>query len=265
MRFGAALALGGLVPRLAAGLAGLVILSAIVFAALMGRLESRPPLELLPSLTASALAWGSGLLLAFASATQVLRRDREQGIWQLLRARGGTVKPYLWARLSGLAVALFAIVGGGALLTGLVAMLVARRPGLALSCAQSSLASLVYAAAFAVTLAPLAVAALGARTRAGGYFGLLLVIFLPELLLPWTEALLPGSWGELASLPSALAALRGALMPEHVDVERFVRAAVVLGLVAVAAFAYVKQQVANLQQERVPYLWSPRVERVRRR
>jgi len=262
---GTALALGGVIPRVAAGVAGVVALSAIVVAAVMARTEFQPPLELIPSLTASALAWGPGLLLAFASAIQALRRDREQGIRQLARARGAEASSYLLARLSGLAAALFAVVGGGVLLVGLVAMLFARHPGVAFACLHGTLASLVYAAAFSVTLAPLAIAALGARTRTGGYFGLLLVIFVPELLLDWTARLLPESWAELASLPSALASLRGALMPEHVDPERFLRAAIVLALVATAAFVYVKQQLSRVDEERVPHLWSPRVERTRGR
>ncbi|WP_394846632.1 hypothetical protein LZC95_04095 [Pendulispora brunnea] len=249
---GAVLALGGTMPRLAIGVAGVTTLTAVVLTAVMARLESHPPLELMASLTASALAWGAGVLLAFASAIQALRRDRDEGIRQLAGARTGerATASYLWARVAGLAAALFAMIGGGVALAGLVAMLAARHAGLVLQCAQSTVASLVYAAGFSVTMAPLAMAALGARSRAGGFFGLLVLVFLPELLLEWSQKLLPEPWGELASLPSALASLRGALMPEHVDALRFVRAAVVLALASAIALGWLAYQLSRLDEER---------------
>jgi len=249
---GAALALGGTLPWVAVGLAGVTTLTAVVVTAVMARLESHPPLELMASLTASALAWGAGVLLAFASALQALRRDRDEGIRKLTDARSGerATTSYLWARVAGLAAALFGMIGGGVALAGVVAMLAARHAGLVFQCAQSTAASLVYAAAFAVTMAPIAMAVLGARSRAGGYFGLLVLVFLPELLLEWSQQLLPEPWGELASLPSALASLRGALMPEHVDALRFLRAAIVLAIAVALALGWLAHQLSRLDEER---------------
>jgi len=253
MALGTTLALGGTMARVAVGLAGVTALTAIVAAVLLAQNETNPPLELIPSLTASAVSWGAGVLLAFVSALQALRRDREDGIRQLARARAGerARSSYLWARVSGLAAALFVVIGACVLLSGLVAMLAARRGALAASCAQATVASLVYAAAFAITMAPIALAALGARSKAGGYFGLLVLIFLPELLLEWSKRLFPEPWGEFASLPSALASLRGALMPDQVDAERFLRAAIVLTIVTAAAIAWVAGRLSHLDEERV--------------
>jgi hypothetical protein len=60
-------------------------------------------------------------------------------------------------------------------------------------------------------MGPVAMAALSARTRIGGYFALIAVLFVPELLSPWTSSLLPAGWQELTSIPAALDAVRGAI------------------------------------------------------
>ncbi|HWL87330.1 MAG TPA: hypothetical protein VNO21_16110 [Polyangiaceae bacterium] len=251
---GATLALGGVMARVAVVLAFVTSFGAVVVAVLLARGSyegPHPPLELVPSLTASALAWGAGVLLAFASALQALLRDRDQGIRQLVRMRGASASSYVRARIAGLALVLFIVTGAGVLLTGIASMLAARQPGLVFDVAQATIASLVYAAGFAAVMAPIAVAALGARSRAGGYFGLLVFIFLPELLLGWSRQLLPRAWGELGSIPSALAALRGSLMPNQFDLERLLRAAIVLGLVATVALVYVGRQVSRVDNERI--------------
>jgi hypothetical protein len=203
-----------------------------------------------PSLTASATAWGAGVLLAFAAATRALLRDRDEGIRALTSTRGASPAGYLWGRVTGLGVALFAVVGGAAILAGVAALLAARRGALAGNVAQATIASLLYAAAFAAVMAPLTVAVLGARSRAGGYFGLLVFLFLPEMVLSLSQELVPGPWGELASVPSALEALRGALMPHAFDPERFLRAALVLAAVAAVSLLYVNRQLARVDRDR---------------
>ncbi len=248
---GAILALDGVVARVALVAGAVTVLAGVVVAVLLGRgPNARPPLELVPSLTASATAWTAGLLLSFAAATRALLRDRDDGIRQLASARGASPSLYLWGRISGLGAALFVVVGGSALLAGVASLLAARQAALAGNVALATIASLLYAAAFAAVMSPLTVAVLGARSRTGGYFGLLLFLFLPEMLLGLSQELVPEPWAELASVPSALAALRGALMPHAFDPERFLRAGLVLAAVAAVSLLYVKQQLARVDRER---------------
>jgi hypothetical protein len=95
----------------------------------------------------------------------------------------------------------------------------------------------VYALAFAATLGPIAVAALGARSRAGGYLTLVAVLVLPELLARWTSEVLPRGWHELTSVPAALAAVRAGVAAPVERAESLARA--LAGLVAVVAVCVV--------------------------
>src|ERR1700733_900642 len=71
-----------------------------------------------------------------------------------------------------------------------------------------ALGGLAYSLAFAATVGPVAMATVGDRTRGAGLVLLLAVLFVPELLAPWTATLLPRGWHELTSIPAALAAVR---------------------------------------------------------
>lgn len=234
---GATLALEGFLARAAVGVAAVTALGMAVLAVRLGRDGGRAPLELLPSLTSGAVAWTAGFLLAVAGASRGLRHDRERGVHGLVALRGADERSYLWGRTAGLAGALLVVVGGAVLIAGAAAALAARTTPLAGASLRATLASLAYAIAFAGTLAPLALAALGARSRAGGYLLLLALVFLPELFTHWTQQFVPESWADVLSIPTALASLRGALMPGAVDVLRFARAAFVL--IAVGALAFV--------------------------
>jgi hypothetical protein len=79
-------------------------------------------------------------------------------------------------------------------------------------------------------------ATLGARTKAGGYLGLLAVVVLPELLAPWTAQLLPRGWHELTSIPAALEALATGFSRAD-DAVHFARA--LTGLAALVAASLV--------------------------
>ncbi len=208
--------------------------------------------EEVPSLTAGALAWGAGVLLAFAVSVQALKRDREAGITALLRARGAPLGGYLWTRVGGLTGLLVIVVAGGTLLVGVVATLLATRAGIAMRTLQGTLAAVVYAFAFALTLGPLAMAALGPRSRAGGYGWLLVVLVLPEVLAPMTRALLPYGYGDLTSIPGALTSLRTALMPPGVDGWRAMRALFMLALVVALSLAAVRRAARAAQREEAP-------------
>src|SRR5207244_3606807 len=98
--------------------------------------EPRPPLAELASATSSAMAWGAGILVAFASAAQSLRRDRTSGVRALARTRGASVATYARGRVLGLALLLAVVVAGGTLFAGLVGVLVAARVGAAAAATQ---------------------------------------------------------------------------------------------------------------------------------
>ncbi len=179
-----------------------------VFFARRGRLVSLPAVPLLAS---SALAFGVGVLVAVLAATRVLRRDEDEGIRALLRARGVTATAYALARIAGIAMSLACFVGGGSAIVGLVAILAARSRQSALHAAQGSLAAIAFGLAFAVTFAPVAMATLGARSRAGGYLALLAVLVIPDLLQPWLGSAIAPGWLDVCSIPGALLTLRDSM------------------------------------------------------
>jgi hypothetical protein len=124
----------------------------------------------LPLLESSAIAWSAGVVLALGAAQRAFRQDREQGVVALVRARGASVNGYARGRVGGLVVVLAVAVGGATLVAGVAATSVAHP---ALPAVRTSVAALVYALAFATTLGPVAMAALGSRTRGGGLLLLL--------------------------------------------------------------------------------------------
>ncbi len=242
----------GVLATISIGIALLTVLGAIALTFLLAGRGERAPLERLPALTASGLAWGAGILVAFSASVQAMKRDREGGLTALLRARGASVASYVWTRVGGLTIVLAILVAGGTLLTGMVAMLLATRTGIVLRTAQGTLAAVAYAIAFSATLGPLAMAALGSRSRAGGYIWLLVILVLPELLSPLTSAILPNGWRELASIPGALHALCVALMPPGIDVWRGAKALFVIALVVAACLVVVRRATATAQAEEAP-------------
>jgi len=188
----------------------------------------------LPPLASSAIAWGGGVTLAFGAALRALRLDREQGILALVRARGATVSDYVRGRVLGLVIVLVSAVGGATTVACMSAVAVAHG---ALDVVASSAGAIVYAVAFGATLGPVALAALGARTRAGGYTSLLAVLVVPELLAftGLTTHLLPEGWDELTSIPAALSAVRRGVAHGFVGGAHAARA--LAALVAVMAAA----------------------------
>jgi hypothetical protein len=247
VHLGLHLARSGAMSVVSMVLAGIITLGGVTVAFALARRGGRAVADV-PGITASALAWGAGVLLAFGVASQVLRKDRDQGVRALVEARRGGANTYLTARVGGLVALLLAIVGGGTLLTALAALALAGR-GSVLRVAQSSGAAIVYAVAFAITLGPLAVATLGARSRAGGYLWLLFVLVLPELFQGWTDEILPYEWRDLGSIPGALGVLRAALTPPGLDFGRFIRAFVVLAAVTVIATLAIRAQLARVDSE----------------
>src|SRR5579883_1653747 len=89
--FGAWLATRGLLARFAIALSAVGALVSVGAAAALAR---RHGAGALPAIVAFAASWGSGTLLAFAAAVHALRRDRDEGLLALARARGVSARGY---------------------------------------------------------------------------------------------------------------------------------------------------------------------------
>jgi hypothetical protein len=172
----------------------------------------------IPAIASIVLAWGAGTTLAFGGALRAMRRDRDAGVLALARARGASATDYAAGRVAA---------------------------GAAHGVARASMAAVVYTLAFAATLGPLAMAALGGRTRAGGYLTLMLVLVAPEVLAPFTRMLLPDGWYELTSLPAALEALRRGVQSPGALGEHTARAIVVLAAVIATSLVVVRARVPD--------------------
>ncbi len=199
----------------------------------------------LPTIASAGIAWSAGISLAFGAALRAIRRDQSDGVIALVQARGGAaLGAYARGRAGGLVVVLAVVVGGATLVAGVAATSAAAVASEAARAAIATCAALVYSLVFAGVVGPVALAALGTRTRAGGYFTLLAVLVLPELLSPWTRALLPSGWGELTSIPSALAAVRAGVLAPAVAAAPAARALAELMAVAVLSLAVVRARAA---------------------
>jgi hypothetical protein len=220
----------------------LTVLGALGSIAAAVATRGTPALEELPGIASMALTWGAGVTLAFGGALRALRHDRERGVVGLARARGVGMVAYSGARVGGLVAVLALAMGGATIVVGIAATAMAGHTLPVV--ARSSLAALVYALAFAVVLGPLAMAALGGQSRAGGYLGLLAALVLPELLAPWTGALLPHGWRELTSIPAALEAVRAGVQSPGSASLHGARAAVALMAVVAASLLVVHARVS---------------------
>jgi hypothetical protein len=229
------------------------ITTAMALALITGVLASRgpqSPAHDVPLLASGALAWGGGFLLAFASAAHALRRDRTDGIRDLLVSRTTTLRGYLLARVGGLAALIALCVAGGTLLCGLVGVAAAARGAAVPRMLHATGAGMAYSIAFSAVVAPVAFAALGARSRIGGYVFLLCVVTIPELIIGMMGGALPESVADVLSIPSALAALRTSLAPGTVDFARFARAVVALtGVIALATYLVRRDAILVEQPE----------------
>jgi len=199
-----------------------------------------------PTLTAEGISWCAGVTLAFGAALRAVERDREQGVLALVRARGVGVGAYVRGRVGGLVLVLAAMVGGATLIAGLATTSMGAS---SMAAVRSWAGALAYAVAFAATLGPVAMASLGTGSRAGGYFTLLTVLVLPELVSPWTSALLPRGWHELTSIPAALDAVRTGVSAPLDSGARGARAIAALAAVIAVSVVVVGAQVARTEAE----------------
>ncbi len=209
-------------------------------------------LPTVPILASSALAYGGGVLLAFSSAAHALRRDRSEGIRHLLESRGVGLVGYLVMRVGGLSALLALLVGGATLIAGLVGMALAPRAAVVPKMLLATMASLVFAVAFAAVMAAVAVAAVGARSRVGGYLFLLGVLLVPELVAEALSNALPESVTEILAIPSALNALRAGLSPGSLEPLRAVRGLLSIAIFTTLALLLVRREVVVLGQREAP-------------
>jgi len=231
LALGTWLAARGAVSRVGIALAVLGALASVLIAGTLAGTGSDAPAQLL-RVESSAIAWSAGTVLAVGSSLGAFRRDREQGVWALAGARGASMACIVRGRVGGLVLLLAATVGGATLVAGVAATSVAHP---AFAAARAGMGGLAYALAFAVTVGPLAMATLGARSRLGGALVFLAVLALPELLSRWTVLLLPRGWHELTSIPAALGAVRSGVMAPAAAAFPMLRA--LAGLAALAALS----------------------------
>jgi hypothetical protein len=214
-----------------------------VVAAGLGR--SEPYADAIPPVASAALSWGTGVMVAFGASLRAAHRDRDDGVLALLRARGVGASGYVFARAGGLAIVLAGTLGAGVLCVATAATLGSARP---LATARVGAGAVAYALAFAATIAPLALATVGGRSRGLGYLALLSILALPEAVAPWTRQVLPPGWRELTSIPAALDAVRhGVARPDALAPAA--RALVGLAVVIIASLLVVRGRVARVSAE----------------
>ena len=247
---GASLARRGPLPAIALIVSGITTLAAAALAVAFGARGDEAPAYAVPLVASTAIAWGGGFLLAFAGSASALRRDQTEGIRELFVARTTSIRGYILARVGGLSALLGLVVGGGTALTGTLAVVASVRAGSVPRTIQASAAAVAYGLAFAFVVAPVAFAALGARTRVSGYLFLLLVLLAPELVTSMLEHSAPAEVLEVCAIPSALAALRASIAPGTVDAMRFLRAVVALLAFATFALMWIRRDVLRLEREK---------------
>jgi len=228
---GVRLASRGALPTAGLALAALGALLSVAAALALGHRGGQGA-EKLPTIASSATAWGAGMMVAYGAALRATTLDGERGVLALARARGVGSGLYARGRVAGLVIVLAVAVAGATLVAGLAATSAA---GASPAVARASIGAMAYALAFAATIGPVAMASLGAGTRAGGYLTLLAVLVLPELLSGWTAELLPHGWRELTSIPAALEAVRSGASSPAASADHLARA--VAGLAAVIALS----------------------------
>jgi hypothetical protein len=220
----------------------------VVAAAVLSRGSAHAPFAELQVIASSALAWGCGFLIALGASWRILRTDAEEGIFSLVRTRGVSLDGYLLARIGGVATCVLVAVAGGVLITAL-ACIAFSTPSQIPRTIHASVATLAYAIAFSICAAPLAMAALGARSRGAGYAILFLLLIIPDLAAPWTSDVVPYAWRDVVSIPRMLAAIRGSLLV-RVDAYALARGAVAVCIVAGLCTLLARVQLRVLANDR---------------
>lgn len=251
LALGITLARRGILPVASIAICVSTTIALALVAALLSSRGPDAPAHDVPILASGALAWGGGFLLAFAAAAHALRRDRAEGIRELFVSRTTSLRGYLLGRVGGLALLIAICVAGGTLLCGLVAVAGAARGAGVPRMLHATAAGIAFSIAFSAVVAPVAFAALGARSRIGGYIFLLAVVMIPEAIVALMGSSLPEAVADVLSIPSALAALRTSLAPGTVDPWRAMRALVALSFVVAFAMFLVRRDAVLVDRPEV--------------
>ena len=233
-------AVEGFMPKAAIAIAIVTTLGSLLVALPVG--GHGEAAERVAPLAAGLLAWGAGVLLCFAASMRAFDRDRDDGWIAFLARHGARPSSYLGFRIAGLALVTLVTVAPGTLVAGLGVLLASHDGHVASNAFAGIAAGLAYAIAFSVVVAPISLAALGARGRASGYLMLLAVLVLPAAVSEWTGQLFPDDWSELVSIPGALDALRDAFL-DGFDGARALRAVLVLAAVFVTSSLWARAQL----------------------
>ncbi|MBS2013822.1 MAG: hypothetical protein JST00_13115 [Deltaproteobacteria bacterium] len=249
LSLGMSLARRGILASASIGICVVTVAAIALVGVVLGTRGARAPVHDIPILASSALAWGGGFLLAFAASAHAFRRDRTEGVRDLVLARTRSLRGYLVARVGGLAALVALLVAGGTLVCGLVAMVAAAKVAAVPRTLHATGAAVVFSIAFAAVVAPVAFAALGARSRIGGYVFLLALVTLPEVVVSGMGSAIPEGLAEVLSIPSALAALRSGLAPGTMEIGRALRALVAIGFFIALAIAFVRRDAVRVALE----------------
>jgi hypothetical protein len=189
-------------------------------------------------LSTSVIWWGSLVLIAFALSTRVLHRLRDGGLATLVHLRTG--RNTAWqAYLVGMCARLCAVALPPLLLVGLAALALAPSDRGLIS--SMLVACLVATVAFAATLGSVAMAALGGRSRAGGYLRLFAILTIPELAS--SSLSLSKEMRGMTSIPALLSTLVDSLSRGNLSqliIVMFVLASVVTFAVGVTRFEWAR-------------------------
>lgn len=250
LRFAMTLATRGWLSKFALLSAVLIVVGAGLAIGILSHRELAPPLAEMVTLTTSALSWGSGATLAFASSLHATRDDVQSGLVELARLRGFSEARYALSRTFGLAVVVFFVIACGAVLTAMASLAVAPRASVG-AIASALRSGVLYGATFAVVVSPLAMAALGARSRLQGYLILLSLLVLPELLRPYTKTLVAPELHDLLTLPTLLGVVQRATGAGGHDIEvmRVFRALLALAFLSATSTYFIVRANRRLQLE----------------
>jgi hypothetical protein len=244
---GASLAGRGPLSVAAIAISVFTALGACLLAVWFAFRDGDAPVRSVPVLASGAIAWGGAFLHAVVASMNGLRRDRTEGVTLLFLLRTTSLRDYTIARLFGLAGVLALEVAGGTLVVSLVSVLAAARVTAVAFVLPSAAGSIVFGLAFALVIAPVAFATLGARGRGTGYLALLFVLVVPELVAPQLRSVLSEDVAELCAIPSALDALRSSIASG--DLLRALRALLALGLISSVASLIAHRDVVRLERE----------------
>ncbi len=193
-------------------------------------------------LSTSLIWWGALVLIAFALSVRVLHRLRDDGLATFMQLRTG--RNTAWqAYLFGMFGRLCAVALPPVLLVGVAALALA--PADHGRIFLMLVACLISTVVFAATLSSVAMAALGGRSRAGGYLRLFAILTIPELV--GSSLSLSKEMRGMTSISALLSTLVDSL--SRGDVSKLIIAVFILASVVAFAVGIIKLEWARVVGE----------------